>query len=259
MLPVINGYWERAEFPWPLIEKLGAVRARRRRDRGLRLPADGSAVRRPDPHGAEPRRRQPRHVPRRAGRAGHALDRHARLRGAEAAVAAADGAAGQARCVRAHRAGPRLGLGRAGDLRPPRRRVLRDQRPQEVDRQRHHRRRRRGVGAGRCRRAGQGLPGGEGHPRLPGQGDRGQGFGARGLAGRDRARRACACRPRTSCPARESFKNTAAVLATTRVICAWAALGPRGGRLRRRADLRPAPRRSSASRWPASSSSRTGW
>ena len=23
MLPVINGYWERAEFPWPLIEKLG--------------------------------------------------------------------------------------------------------------------------------------------------------------------------------------------------------------------------------------------
>jgi glutaryl-CoA dehydrogenase len=25
VLPVINGYWERAEFPWPLIEKLGAV------------------------------------------------------------------------------------------------------------------------------------------------------------------------------------------------------------------------------------------
>jgi glutaryl-CoA dehydrogenase len=25
MLPVINGYWERAEFPWPLIEKLGAT------------------------------------------------------------------------------------------------------------------------------------------------------------------------------------------------------------------------------------------
>jgi glutaryl-CoA dehydrogenase len=23
VLPVINGYWERAEFPWPLIEKLG--------------------------------------------------------------------------------------------------------------------------------------------------------------------------------------------------------------------------------------------
>ena len=25
VLPVINGYWERAEFPWPLIEKLGGV------------------------------------------------------------------------------------------------------------------------------------------------------------------------------------------------------------------------------------------
>ena len=25
MLPVINGYWERAEFPWPLIEKLGKL------------------------------------------------------------------------------------------------------------------------------------------------------------------------------------------------------------------------------------------
>jgi glutaryl-CoA dehydrogenase len=25
VLPVINGYWERAEFPWPLIEKLAKV------------------------------------------------------------------------------------------------------------------------------------------------------------------------------------------------------------------------------------------
>jgi glutaryl-CoA dehydrogenase len=25
VLPVINGYWERAEFPWPLIAKLGAT------------------------------------------------------------------------------------------------------------------------------------------------------------------------------------------------------------------------------------------
>ena len=25
MLPVINGYWERAEFPWPLIEKMGKL------------------------------------------------------------------------------------------------------------------------------------------------------------------------------------------------------------------------------------------
>ena len=25
VLPVINGYWERAEFPWPLIEKMSAL------------------------------------------------------------------------------------------------------------------------------------------------------------------------------------------------------------------------------------------
>src|SRR5436309_5288474 len=25
VLPVINGYWERAEFPWPLVEKLGKL------------------------------------------------------------------------------------------------------------------------------------------------------------------------------------------------------------------------------------------
>ena len=25
VLPVINGYWERAEFPWPLVEKMGAA------------------------------------------------------------------------------------------------------------------------------------------------------------------------------------------------------------------------------------------
>src|SRR6202042_1035635 len=25
VLPVINGYWERAEFPWPIVEKLGKL------------------------------------------------------------------------------------------------------------------------------------------------------------------------------------------------------------------------------------------
>ena len=25
VLPVINGYWERAEFPWPLVEKLAGL------------------------------------------------------------------------------------------------------------------------------------------------------------------------------------------------------------------------------------------
>ena len=60
-----------------------------------------------------------------------------RLRGAEAALAAADGPAGEDRRVRADRARPRLRLDRAGDHRPPRRRQLGARRAQEVDRQRH--------------------------------------------------------------------------------------------------------------------------
>ena len=43
VLPTINDYWERAQFPWPLIAKLGAERPRRRRHRRVRLPADGPA------------------------------------------------------------------------------------------------------------------------------------------------------------------------------------------------------------------------
>ena len=104
VLPVINGYWERAEFPWPLIERLGKLGHHRRRHRGLRLPADEPDRQRAGAHGAQPRRRQPRHLPRGAGRAGHAVDRDARLGGAETAVAARHGRAGQARRVRADRA-----------------------------------------------------------------------------------------------------------------------------------------------------------
>ena len=54
VLPVINGYWERAEFPWPLIEKMSPLGIVGGGDRGLRLPADGSAVSRPGQHGDQP-------------------------------------------------------------------------------------------------------------------------------------------------------------------------------------------------------------
>ena len=70
----------------------GQARHRRRRHPGIRLPADEPDRHRAGAHGAQPRRRQPGHLPRCAGRAGDAVDRHARLRGAEAALAAADGA-----------------------------------------------------------------------------------------------------------------------------------------------------------------------
>ena len=126
-----------------------ARRARplRRGHRGLRLPGDEPARARPREHGAAPRRRQPRHVPRRAVRPGDEVDRAARVRGAEGALAAGDGAARRDRRVRADRARPRLGLGRAGDDRAPRRRRLGARRRQALDRQRLDRRRGRRLGA----------------------------------------------------------------------------------------------------------------
>ena len=38
VLPVINDYWDRAEFPWALVPKLAGLGGRRLDDRGLRLP-----------------------------------------------------------------------------------------------------------------------------------------------------------------------------------------------------------------------------
>ena len=154
VLPVIGGYWERAEMPWSLIRRLGRAGPRRRRHRGLRLPGMS-----PWPPGwctwSSPRRRQPRHLLRRAGRPGHAVDRDVRLGGAKAALAAGHGPGRGARRVRADRARPRLGLGRPGDDRPARRGqwVLTGE---ALDRQRIRRRRRRRVGPGRGR-AGQGY------------------------------------------------------------------------------------------------------
>ena len=51
VLPVINGYWERAQFPWPLIKKMGTLGIvgdainRRGRHQRLRLPGDGHCPR----------------------------------------------------------------------------------------------------------------------------------------------------------------------------------------------------------------------
>ncbi len=189
VLPVINDYWGRAEFPRPLIEKMAGSGHCRRRHQGYGCPpmspiasglvhmelnrGDGSLG----------------HVPRRSGRSRDAVHRDARFGGAEAALAAGHGAAGEPRRLRAHRADARVGLGRARDDRSPRRRHVDDQRREEVDRQRHDRRRRRGVGPRRGRRAGQGLPGREGHRWLRRAKDRGQGVAACGLAGRDHAHR----------------------------------------------------------------------
>ena len=86
-----------------------------RDDRGLRLPRDERDRGRAREHGVGARRRQHRHVLRRALEPRDAVDRDARLRGAEAALAAGDGRPRRDRGVRADRARPRLGRRPPGD------------------------------------------------------------------------------------------------------------------------------------------------
>ena len=117
----------------------GRARHRRRRHRRLRVPADEPGRRRTDQHGAEPRRRQPRHLPGRPGRAGHAVHLDARLRGAEAALAAGHGPARPARRVRADRGRPRLGRRRSGDDGDTGGGRIPPGRGEALDRQRHDR------------------------------------------------------------------------------------------------------------------------
>ena len=176
------------------------ARRGRRCDRGLRLPGADAAGKRDGDAGDVARRRQRQHLPRRAVRPRHGHGAPVGQRGAEAALAPRDGDAGQDRRVRAHRAEPRVGLRRARDHRAPRRRHARPQRGQALDRQREHRRRRRGVGARHRRRPGQGRRRREGSGRrlprrLHRRGDHRQDRQAGGVAARrDPARRAGAAR-----------------------------------------------------------------
>ena len=90
----------------------------RRHHRGLRLPGAEHGRHRPGRHGAGPGRRQHLHLLRGPLGPGHDLDRPARLRGAEAALAAGHGPDGADRRLRPDRARPRLGRGRARDHAP---------------------------------------------------------------------------------------------------------------------------------------------
>ena len=154
-----------------------------------RLPRHEPARARPRQHGAPPWRRQPRHVPRRPVGARHEVDRSARQRGAEGALAARHGPPGCDRRLRAHRARPRLRLGRARDDRSPQWRRAGAGRRQALARQRLHRRRRRRLGPLGRGRSGQGLPGRDRHAGVRGRDDDGEGRRARDLAGGDKAPR----------------------------------------------------------------------
>ena len=170
VLPVIGGYWERAEMPWPLLQRLGELGIVGDDIQGYGCPGldpiaaglvnmelsrgDGSlatflgvqsglAMKSIAMLGSEEQKQR-------------WLPEMARLR--------------EARGVRADRARPRLRFGRTRDDRDPRRRLVRAQRRQAVDRKRQPGRRRRGLGT-RGGRPGPRVPGREGIGRLPGGGD----------------------------------------------------------------------------------------
>src|SRR5262249_16044623 len=176
---------------WPARHDAHRLRLRRRQRGGLRARVPGAGARRLG-------RAQLRVG---AGLARDVPDPRVRLRGAAAEMAAGDGARREDRLLRPDRARLRLEPGRdAHDRAARRRRRLRPPRDQALDHERLDRRRRRGVGQARRRRAR--LPGPAGHSRLLGDGhprqvlaagvgdERAGARGLRGSRGRDPARRA---------------------------------------------------------------------
>ena len=141
----------------------------------------------------------------RAGFAGHVRHLALRQRGAEAALAAADGRRRGDRLLRPDRARPRLRPGVDDDPGPPRRRRLGPRRHEDVDHQRAGRRRRGGLGAHRRGRAG--FRRADGHPRRHGPRDPAQDV----AAGLGRPARSCStrsgCRRTPGCPRRSGSRR----------------------------------------------------
>ncbi len=90
--PIINDYWERAEFPFELVPKIAGLGLAGGVITGYGCPGMTRDRGRPREHGVGARGRQHRDVLRRPLEPRDAVDRHARLRRAEGALARADGA-----------------------------------------------------------------------------------------------------------------------------------------------------------------------
>ena len=119
VLPVVNPYWERGEFPFELVPRIAALNIV-----GDTLVGYGTTPMSAVGAGLlsyELSRVDASDVLCRARRAGDAVDLPAGLGGAKAALAAADGPAGQDRGVCAHRARSRVRRGHPRDHRPARR------------------------------------------------------------------------------------------------------------------------------------------
>jgi glutaryl-CoA dehydrogenase len=116
-LPVINGCRERAQFPWPLIKKMGTLGIVGDGIKGYGCPPMSPVA--AGLINIELNRGDGSLGTFQAVRAGYAVDLDAWLRAAEAALAARDGPARQARSVRSDRGGARFGRRRPGDRRHP--------------------------------------------------------------------------------------------------------------------------------------------
>ena len=121
-----------------------------------------------------------------------------------------------------------------------------------------HRRRRGRVGPGHRRRPGQGVPRREGDPGLPRQEIEGKGS-VRAVWQAEISLDGVRVPEANRLPGAQSFADTARVLAGDPQRLRMDGAGPRRGRVRRRARPTPSGGHSSASRWPASRSSSSGW
>jgi alkylation response protein AidB-like acyl-CoA dehydrogenase len=134
VLGVINGYWERAEFPWPLVERLAK----------LGLVGDGIEGYDCPPMSPIATGLVHMELNRGDGSLGtflgvQALDRSARFSGAEAPLAPGDGSSAQDRRVRVDRAQTWFGRRLTRDLGPAPGRRMGPEWTEEVDWQRHDR------------------------------------------------------------------------------------------------------------------------
>ena len=187
---------------------------------GYGCPGMSPLAARPGQHGAAPRRRQPRHVPRRPVRAGDEVDR---LLGSEEQKQRWLPAMARMEKIGAFAlTEPDHGSDSVAleTQRAPRRRRLRHRRRQALDRQRLDRRRRRRLGALTSDGQVKGFLVETDTPGYDATVDRGQGRRAGDLAGRHHASTASASRPRTGCPARKHASRTPAGCSSRRAATA---------------------------------------
>ena len=223
--PIINDYWERAEFPFELVPKIAELGLAGGVIDGYGCPGMSATAAGPREHGVGAGGRQHRHLLRRA----------LEPRDADRSTCSAPRSSASAGC----RAWPRSRRSAPSALTEP------DHGSDAVALETSARRdgdefvldgAKKWIGnasfadvddhlGARRGRPGRRLPRREGHAGLPHRGHHRQDVAARGVAGRDRRSTACACPAENRLPGCRSFRDVARVLTLTRYTVAWRALG----------------------------------